>query len=509
MGCETSQITGNGQLTGKWEIPLVALVFAVAAFLLFFRLGAGSLHSWTEAIYAQTSKEILQTGDWNTLHHNGTPYLKKPPLFMWLTAIAYKLLGIHEFSSRVFSPLFALGIFVFVYLLARQMGSWQVGLGAILILLHGVKDWNYAHRYNFLALSRASNIDIPLTFFIAWTLYLLWRGRENPRCLAWMCIPLGLGIMTKSAVGGLPFLMTLLFVFFTRKRVSWSYRHLAAGLGLGILIAAPWHIGQLLLHKQQFWNDYVSRTVVARVGHYLTRVKHETYYLSVLRKGFGLSAYLLPVAVLYGLYQGTRKRQDSSVLLLIWALLPLLLFSLSRDKNGWYISQVYPAMALLLCQFLRGILKRPWAFAAVVALLFATGLRFPPPADPAREIKTLIPCLQKWVRPGEILHVYGAKSRVPAPNLTFYADRLTRSVRRRPLVEALREKGFFLVTTTDHWSGERDGGRLICQSGKWVLLEGQGRENGKNTHSSNYRSERMPSLPQAEEIRILNRSLDR
>ena len=73
MGCETSLISGNDQLTQKGEVPLVLLVFAVASFLLFFRLGAGSLHSWTEAIYAQIGKEILSTGDWNTLHYNGKP----------------------------------------------------------------------------------------------------------------------------------------------------------------------------------------------------------------------------------------------------------------------------------------------------------------------------------------------------------------------------------------------------------------------------------------------------
>jgi 4-amino-4-deoxy-L-arabinose transferase-like glycosyltransferase len=465
-----------------WEIILVALVFAAAAFLLFFRLGAGSLHSWTEAIYAQIGREILSTGDWNTLHHNGRLYLKKPPLFMWLTAFSFRTLGISEFSARLFSPLFALSIFLLVYLLARRMGSWQVGLGAILILLHGVKDWHYAHRYNFLALSRTANLDIPITCFIAWSMYLLWRGRENPRCLVWMGIPLGLGIMTKSAVGLLPFLMALLFLFFTRKRVAWSCRHLVAGFGLGFLIAAPWHLGQWLLHGREFWNDYVSTTLISRVSEYMTRTKHETYYLTVIRKGFGMSAYLLPLAVLYAVFRGARRQEDSSLLLLLWALLPLLLFSLSRDKNGWYIIHTYPALALLLSQFLWNILsqigKRPWAYGGVILLLFASGLRFPAPADPARDLKVLAPCVQAWVKPAQILYEYGMSFHTPAPNLTFYADRLTRSVGKGPLEAALKRDGLFLVTTTDHWIPGEHGGRLLCQSGKWVLLHTEGGRRG-------------------------------
>jgi 4-amino-4-deoxy-L-arabinose transferase-like glycosyltransferase len=478
---------------------LVVLVFAVAAFLLFFRLGAGSLHSWTEAIYAEIGKEILSTGDWNTLHHNGKPYLKKPPLFMWLTALSYKAQGISEFSARFFSPLFALGIFLFVYLLGRRMGAWPVGLGAILILLHGVRDWHYAHRSNFLALCRTSNIDIPLTFFIACAMYLLWKGREKRSALIWMGIPLGLGIMTKSAVGLLPFLMAFLFVFFTRKRISWSYRHLALGFALGLLIAAPWHVGQLLLHGKHFWNSYISTTVVARVGHYMTRTKGETYYLTVLRKGFGLSVYLLPLAVLYALYRGIKKREDSAILLLIWALLPLFLFSLSRDKNGWYIAQIYPALALLLAQFLWGILKRPpWAFALAVSLIFLMSLRFPPPADPSREIKTLAPCIQERVRPEETLYEYGVRFDVPLPSLVFYADRLVRSAGKRPLSEALAKEGRFLVTTTNYWKPETRRGRLICQSGTWVLLRTEGPEKGEIRHS---RAEEggKPSFPQRTE----------
>ena len=479
MGCETDSITGNAQLTRRWEIPLVALVFGMAAFLLFFRLGAGSLHSWTEAIYAQIGKEILSTGDWNTLHHNGKLYLKKPPLFMWLTAISYKAQGISEFSARFFSPLFALGIFLLVFLLGRRMGAWPVGLGAILILLHGVKNWHYAHRSNFLALCRTSNIDIPLTFFLTCSLYLLWIGREKRSALVWMGIPLGLGIMTKSAVGLLPFLMALLFVFSTRKRTSWSYRHLAMGFALGLLIAAPWHIGQLLLHGKHFWSNYVSTTVVARIGHYMTRTKPETYYLTVLRKGLGLSAYLLPLAVFFGFYEGIKKRKDSALLLLIWALLPLLLFSLSRDKNGWYIAQIYPAMALLLAQFLWGILKRPpWAFALAITLIFVVGFRFPPPADPSHEIKTLAPCIQERVKPEETLYEYGLRFDVPLPKLVFYSDRRVRSVGKGHLGEALAMEGRCLVTTTDYWNPEDHRGRRICQSGKWVLLrtEGPGKE---------------------------------
>ena len=457
-------------------------VFGVAAFLLFFRLGEGSLHSWTEAIYAQISREILRTGDWLTLHYNGRPYLKKPPLFMWLTALSYRLLGIGEFSARLFSPLFALGIFGLVYVLGRSGCAWPVGLGAIPLLLHGVRSWTYAHRSNFLALCRTANLDIPLTFFITWSLYLLWKGRNSPRLLIWMGLPLGLGIMTKSAVGLVPIAIAFLFAFLTRRRFAWSWTHLVLGCGLGLLLALPWHLCQWILHGREFWNDYVSTTLISRASSYLTRVKNETYYLRVLRKGFGPAIFLAPLALVQILRSRLPQERDFGLLLVTWSALPLLLFTLSRDKNGWYIAPIYPAMALLLALLLWRmacrIPKGTWAYAVIIFLLFATSLHFPAPADPSREAKALAPCIQRWVPPGQTLYEYGLGFVTPDPKLVFYADRMTRSAGRRPLSAVLSQDDLFLVTTTRHWKNT-GAGKLLCRSGEWILLR-SGEPSGKS-----------------------------
>jgi hypothetical protein len=227
----------------------------------------------------------------------------------------------------------------------------------------------------------------------------------------------------------------------------------------------------------------------------MTRTKPETYYLTVLRKAFGFSVYLLPLAVLFAFYQGIKKCKDSAILLLIWALLPLLLFSLSRDKNGWYIAQIYPALALLLAQFLWGILKRPpWSFALAISLIFLMGLRFPPPADPSHDIKALAPCIQERVKPEETLYEYGLRFDVPLPKLIFYADRRVRSVGKGHLTEALAMEERYLVTTTEYWNPEDQRGRLICQSGQWVLLRTEDSGKGKMGHPRVKEGEKASSL---------------
>jgi hypothetical protein len=84
----------------KSEIIIILSLIVFAGFIFFWRLGEPALKDWDEAIYAEVSKEILLTGNWIDLQCDGKPWLEKPPLTLWLTAILYRLFGVNEFWSR-------------------------------------------------------------------------------------------------------------------------------------------------------------------------------------------------------------------------------------------------------------------------------------------------------------------------------------------------------------------------------------------------------------------------
>src|SRR3712207_8573872 len=46
------------------------------------------------------SKEMARGGDWLTPHWEYRPWFEKPPLFMWTTALLYRLFGVGEFRSE-------------------------------------------------------------------------------------------------------------------------------------------------------------------------------------------------------------------------------------------------------------------------------------------------------------------------------------------------------------------------------------------------------------------------
>ena len=65
-------------------------------------LGTYPLADTTEARYGEMGRLMVETGNWITPQfEKGIPFWGKPPLSFWLTAVSFKMFGIHEFSARL------------------------------------------------------------------------------------------------------------------------------------------------------------------------------------------------------------------------------------------------------------------------------------------------------------------------------------------------------------------------------------------------------------------------
>ena len=110
-----SLVGGAWEREIDWRVKLRHLLLPIglglwAAGLMFWKLGEGSLFNWDEATYAQVAREMIWTRDVFTLHRNGTPFLMKPPLFVWLTVAAYKIFEVNEFAVRFWSAISGVGV---------------------------------------------------------------------------------------------------------------------------------------------------------------------------------------------------------------------------------------------------------------------------------------------------------------------------------------------------------------------------------------------------------------
>jgi 4-amino-4-deoxy-L-arabinose transferase-like glycosyltransferase len=76
------------------EIPLW-LVWGIVCYFVSFKLGSYPILDNNEGLYAEIPREMLRSGDWHQWiipHLNGLPYMEKPPLLYWLTAVFLRYL---------------------------------------------------------------------------------------------------------------------------------------------------------------------------------------------------------------------------------------------------------------------------------------------------------------------------------------------------------------------------------------------------------------------------------
>src|SRR4051794_41744547 len=111
------------------------LAFAVVIFVvLFWRLGTPTFWDPDEAHYAETTRELIETGDWLAPYYNEQPFFDKPVLFHWLQGSFMALVGSNELGARLGPALAALALIGVTAWLGLSLLSADAALLAALLL---------------------------------------------------------------------------------------------------------------------------------------------------------------------------------------------------------------------------------------------------------------------------------------------------------------------------------------------------------------------------------------
>jgi 4-amino-4-deoxy-L-arabinose transferase-like glycosyltransferase len=468
----------------RWSVCIGVLAVSLA--LLFYRLGDGSLYDWDEAIYAQAAKEVLQARAWGSLTWDGYPFFHKPPLYLWLTALTYHVIGIHEFAARLWAALFGFAVLVLTFVFGVRLRSWAVGIGSVLLLL-SVDQAYYSQWWNFLSLSRVGLMDTALTFWIMIALLLVWQSDRRPWLLALTGIPVGLAVLTKAWPGLFAILIALAYWPLARRgQTSYLGYWIMAGV-LAAAVALPWHLWQYSLHGHFFLREYVGFNLVGRVLQVVeTHHGGPFFYLYVLRRGFSIWGYALPLAYLWGLWRAWRKGDQGTVLLLCWVAIPLVLFSIAQTKLGWYINMIYPPLALLLAIALADILTAHVALGVVAISMLVCCLHSPAPADGSPDVKAFAREAAQILSPGDSLYVIKStcadEGQSPTagelfvtdthirPSMVFYLNRRLICVTERHVLKGGSPRGAYVIIDGESWPRFSHLGHAVLQ----VLQDGTG-----------------------------------
>jgi len=368
------------------ETLLIIILISICLLLYFFRLGYMPLGDIDEAMHAATSKAMVLSGDWITPQYNGENFYDKPPLYNWLAALAFMVMGFNELAARLPAALLGLGCVLITYWLARKMFAPVAAFLSALVLATSVE---------FIVLSRAVVHDISLAFFVTLALTLFFVGFKNERrrkpAFLFGYATLGLAVLAKGPVGAaLPVMIIGLFLIYKRQLRFLKDMQIGWGLLIFLAVAAPWYV--LISLKNPDYLEYFL--LKQNIGSFLSQQSRHPrpfyYYIPVLMGGLFPWSFFLPLALFRAIRAKAALHGDGVIFALIWFGVIFIFFSMANSKLVTYILPLFPAAALLVGVLLydllyasnrvlhKGVLYSYLPFAAILPIVLGYLLLFPP-----------------------------------------------------------------------------------------------------------------------------------
>ncbi len=288
-----------------------------------------------------------------------------PPLTPVLYGFALRLFGVKLFVMRLVTLALAMMTVIITYLIGRQLYDRETGLmGAFLLLSFPL----------FLRQGTVAMTDVPVTFFFALTMLLVFYLVQKPRY--WLAVVTGLclgaGFLTKYTMVFIgPVLLSYLVVNaqFRRALLYLTVVGLVAGIVMVGWLFYAYQLG-VLAHQQ---TNIVTEFEPA---YFLTTLDGLKWLVDSIMTKFtsALGVYNLP-PIAVGLWYLARQRRQADLLILLWSSIIsiILIFTLPDHR---YFMPTFPAIALIMAQGLKrlsSVTEATTEATVVLALLYCGG----------------------------------------------------------------------------------------------------------------------------------------
>ena len=357
--------------------------------LLVLGAGLGLRDPWPadEPRFTLVARQMVESGDWLFPHRGHELYSDKPPVFMWLQAIAYTIFGNWRVAFLLPSLLAALGTLWCVVDLGSRLWTRRVGIYAGYALLFALQfTWQ----------SKKAQIDPLVVFWITLGNYGLLRHvlqvarNRGPDWPMWMLgwAAAAMGVISKG-VGILALLMLVPAGIASLRgwNVKVHVRNPKFWLGplAFVLAACVWLVPMLIAamgnagpEYRAYVDDILVRQTAKRYGASWDHGQPVWYFLEVMATMWLPTVLALPWAI--PAWRRRLRRRDPRYLLpLAWWVLVIVFFSIPAGKRDMYILPALPMMALALGPLLPGLLRKrgvrrtAFGFTVVFAIALLLG----------------------------------------------------------------------------------------------------------------------------------------
>ena len=341
--------------------PSLLLVLLLAfAFVMPFQ---GTRHLWgtDEGRYSAVAVEMLDSGDWLMPHrHPDHPHYSKPPLTYWALASSMAVFGKNEWALRLPSALAFVLTIGCAFAIGKRLQPERPWWPPLLVA---------GTAMTFLA-ANAVSTDPLLSAFetLGMTGFVLaWRG-ESKRIARRGALILGLGFglafLTKGPPGLIPLIPSLWFWWrnrtgFRANPFNWKT------LAIWTLIALPWFVAVIVRYPElKLLNYFLGYETYGRIFTD-TQDRHPQWYGWIVAYGPAALVGALPWTLVLAWDTLRRRGQPRPTIgdadravsrfLLLWLLVPLLVFVIARSRLTLYVLPLLVPFALWAAQRTRNV----------------------------------------------------------------------------------------------------------------------------------------------------------
>jgi 4-amino-4-deoxy-L-arabinose transferase-like glycosyltransferase len=332
-----------------------------------------------EAVYHETAREMIESGDWTDPHCNYQPWYGKPAMSMWLIAAAFRFLGVEAWVGRIPALLGAVLIVWMTYLLGRRLfgpaegavaAAFCAAAPALSLMGHNVK------------------IDMNLIVFTTGATLLAHMALDKPWLYLLAGASGGLAVLTKGPIGvALPGLILVAAWTWDRRwgDVLRAWRWVALGVVSCLVVWAPWNVVMYQRYRQVFVDVlYMTDSLKRFSGPSMSGEMPLLFFPATLlwAAGPAIPAVLVGLVLRARALRGRWTRPPFATVDLAWLILPTLLMETSNSKLPHYVFPVLPGLCVVAAHGILALVRGGtahrlgWLTRAGTVFMSAMGLAF-------------------------------------------------------------------------------------------------------------------------------------
>jgi 4-amino-4-deoxy-L-arabinose transferase-like glycosyltransferase len=327
---------------------LTALAFLLAGVLIFGRLGRLPLMQPDEGRNAEVAREMKESGSWLVPTYNGLPYLDKPAFYFKTVALSFALLGETETAARLSSALSGLLLLVLTFAFVRREYGARTGALAVMVV---------ATAPLFLAFSRLVIFDMMLALFVCSAIFAGYvaEQKQGRARVGWYLIGAASAALATLVKGPVGFIVPALVlgVFHALDRRWGALKRLFAPLNLLVFFALtlPWFLGVNHQHHDFAYYGLVEESFHRYTTTEFRRTGPFYYYVPWIVLGLFTWSVLLPESIVAA-WRARRRWTSADRLLIVWTVVVIVFFSVSKSKRPDYILSAIIVLGVLTARVL-------------------------------------------------------------------------------------------------------------------------------------------------------------